>query len=275
MGMGVTDQIYTACKSESTLVVCNHSGGKDSQVMYKLLQQVVPARQLVVIYSDLGKVVWPHTSEFIQSKIGNTPLIITRANKTFLGMAETRGMFASPQFRQCTSDLKRGPIQRAVRRYAMEHEFGQVINCMGLRADESISRSKKATWVKNEGQTVRHRTWIDALPIHHYTIGDVWQAEGESEASLEYRRELWRKGDKELALSNWPFFWVYPAGMNRMSCVFCIMASELDLQIAAQLMPDLYREYVELEQRMGFTLIMPKKGIPRYLPEITGIPLTI
>ena len=56
-------------------------------------------------------------------------------NKTYLEMVERRGRFPSAQYRQCTSDLKRGPIERFIRSL----EYKVVINCMGIRAEESRS----------------------------------------------------------------------------------------------------------------------------------------
>ena len=61
--------------------------------------------------------------------------------------------------------------------------------------------------------------------------------------------------------------WAYAAGMSRVSCSFCILASRADLRRAAELRPDLYRSYAELEKRIGHTL-SPSR-IP--LPELTGV----
>ena len=36
----------------------SHSAGKDSQTMWILLSAIIPAAQLVIIYADLGRVVW-------------------------------------------------------------------------------------------------------------------------------------------------------------------------------------------------------------------------
>src|SRR5262249_46314776 len=45
---------------------------------------------------------------------------------------------------QCTSDLKRGPIEREVRRYADARGFAIIVNVLGLRAEESAGRAKRA-----------------------------------------------------------------------------------------------------------------------------------
>ena len=61
--------------------------------------------------------------------------------------------------------------------------------------------------------------------------------------------------------------WAYAAGMSRLSCSFCILASRADLRRAAELRPDLYRTYVELERRIGHTLSPTRQP----LPEVTGV----
>lgn len=65
--------------------------------------------------------------------------------------------------------------------------------------------------------------------------------------------------------------WVYGAGMTRLSCVLCIMASKNDLTIAACLNPLLYAMYVALEMEVGKTMMMPIKGVTKTLEEITEI----
>ncbi|MGH3711778.1 MAG: phosphoadenosine phosphosulfate reductase family protein, partial [Pseudonocardiaceae bacterium] len=102
---------------QGALFVVNHSGGKDSQAMLIVLRGLVPEEQLVVVHAELPGVEWEGTQEHIRATIGNLPLIVAKARRTFMEMVEARGRFPSPMQRQCTSDLKRGPIQREVRRH--------------------------------------------------------------------------------------------------------------------------------------------------------------
>ncbi|RTL34269.1 MAG: phosphoadenosine phosphosulfate reductase, partial [Burkholderiales bacterium] len=180
-------------------------------------------------------------------------------------MIAERGMFPSPQQRQCTSDLKRGPIERTIRHITRERkaagvrDWGLVVNCMGMRAEESSSRAKLETFKLNNGNSKAGREWYDWLPIHDWTteqVFDVIKAAGQR----PHR--------------------VYELGMSRFSCVFCIMASEADLKTAARLAteqpellndPDLYRKYVGLEKSTGQVMLMPKNGVRRGLEEITGV----
>ena len=53
--------------------------------------------------------------------------------------------------------------------------------------------------------------------------------------------------------------WSYAAGMSRLSCSSCILASRIGLRRAAKLRADLYRTYATLERRIGhehFTELM-------------------
>ena len=64
--------------------------------------------------------------------------------------------------------------------------------------------------------------------------------------------------------------WAYAAGMSRLSCSFCILASRADLRRAARLRPGLYREYVAPERRIGHTFSPTR--VP--LPALTAVPAT-
>lgn len=233
----------------NALFVINHSAGKDSQAMTAYLKQMgIPEAQMLIIHADLGEVEWEGNLAHIVNTIGNIPVITAVAKSGFFEMVERRGMFPSPANRQCTSDLKRGPIEREIRRYLAAHpEFdGLIVNCMGMRASESPARAKKETFKLSSRNSKAGREWYDWLPIHHFSEEDVFG--------------LIRDVGQDP-------HWAYSAGMSRLSCCFCIMASASDLRIAARLNPSLYQKYVDLEQRLGHTLSMSRKP----LTEITEV----
>lgn len=263
--------------ARGALFVVNHSGGKDSQAMYLLLRQHVPAAQLAIVHADLGPVEWAGAVAHIRSTTAGEPLHICRARRTLLQMIEERGMFPSPQQRQCTSDLKRGPIERTIRHVLAENrQFGgHIVNCMGMRAEESPNRAKLTSfkWVPYEnakgkptGKSIRARgkrpgrEWFEWLPIHDWSEVQVFNA---------------------IAAAGQQPHPVYALGMTRFSCCFCIMASEKDLRTAARLAttrpellndPDLYRKYVGLEQSTGQVMLMPSKSSGRRtLEQVTGV----
>jgi DNA sulfur modification protein DndC len=226
--------------------VVNHSGGKDSQAMYDYITSIVPHSRIVVVHAELPGVDWEGVIDHIKATTAHQ-VHVTRAVRPLLQMIEERGMFPSPTLRQCTSDLKRGPIEREIR----QHGYKLIVNCMGLRAEESSSRAKATVFKKSERNSKAGREWYDWLPIHSWTVGEV----------------LGRIAD-----AGQKTHWAYAAGMSRLSCCFCIMASKADLTIAAKLNPAMYAKYVALERSTGQVMLMPTKGGGRRtLEDVTGI----
>lgn len=235
--------------NDGALFVINHSGGKDSQVMMIEMLKIVPKAQLVAVHATLGEVEWEGALEHakFQADQAGVPFIVAEAVKTLIGMVEHRfnvrpdaPSWPSASNRQCTSDLKRGPIEREVRRYMKANGFTKVVNCMGLRAAESNSRAKLAPWKRNERNSIAGRDWYDWLPIHSMQTDKVF--------------------DLISAAGQQPH-WAYAAGNERLSCVFCIMASGRDLANGAKHNPALFNKYVQLEQRTGYTMHMSRKSL--------------
>ena len=233
------------------LVAVNTSGGKDSQSMTILLSRIVPRDQIVAVHAPLVDVEWPGTVEFIRATLPpGMPLILApvASGKTLLDSIEERGRFPSPKVRWCTSSLKRGPIERELRRFLKTNPRfgGRLVNAMGMRAEESPARARKSPWRLRERNSRAGRTWFDWLPIFDLTERQVFGV---------------------IRNAGQPPHPAYGMGMSRLSCVFCIMASRADLRTAARLQPALYARYVDLEKRIGHTL--SPSGRP--LPELTGI----
>lgn len=246
----IDDKIQTLIKRDALFVV-NHSGGKDSQAMMIKIRNLVPHHQIMIVHAHLPGVEWPGTQEHIEDTCAGHEIRTTQAVKTFFEMARHRGMWPSPKYRQCTSDLKRGPIEKTIRHELKARNLHLVVNCMGLRAEESSARSKAQVFKLNERNSKAGREWYDWLPIHDMLIGEVFS-------------NIAQAGEKP--------HWAYAAGMSRLSCCFCIMSSQADLETAARLNPDLFAKYVELEREIDHSFMMPKKNqAPRYLEEIAGI----
>lgn len=260
------DLAIAGLMERGALFVVNHSGGKDSQAMYLHLRDQVPRDQMVIVHADLGAVEWAGAAEHIEATTAGEPLHVCRSRRTLLEMIQERGMFPSPQQRQCTSDLKRGPIERTIRGITRERQacgiasWGLVVNCMGMRAQESSGRAKLQPFKLNESNSKAGREWYDWLPIHDWTEQQVFA-------------HIAAAGQKPHP--------IYALGMTRFSCCFCIMANEADLRTAARLAttkpdllndPHLYRRYVELERSTGQVMLMPSKTLGRRtLVDITGV----
>ena len=159
------------------LIAINHSGGKDSQAMtITLLEAGIPRDQLLIVHAALGDVEWPGTIRHIRNTTFGLPLVIARPRRSFFEMVRARGMFPSPRYRQCTSDQKRGPIERELRRYlAANPRFARrIVSAMGMRAEESAARRRRPVVRMNTRNNVAGRTWVDWLPIHHFTRQEVF-----------------------------------------------------------------------------------------------------
>lgn len=239
----ITTEIKSLIDSGAIFYI-SHSGGKDSQAMYALLNKYIPFNQIVVVHASLGEVEWAGVIEHIKSNIQHELNIVT-ANKTLFEMIEHRKMFPSAKHRQCTSDLKRNPIEKFIRNDMKNRSSGIAINCMGLRAEESSGRAKKEVLKIKPNLTTKNRTVYDWLPVHKLTTAEIFQTIKDA-------------GQKP--------FWAYQSGNERLSCVFCIMGSKNDLRNGAKHNPALFKKYVELEKRIGHTMFM-RKGEPIQINE--------
>lgn len=227
------------------LFVANHSGGKDSQAMLIRLLEVIPRAQIVVVHASLGPMEWPGALELAQeqAEAAGLPFIVAKAQKTLFDMVERRfasrpevPSWPSASTRQCTSDLKRGPIQREVRAYAKANRFRVIVNCLGLRAEESPGRAKRKTFSRMAiSNSVL--TWHEWLPVHDLLTQEVFNT---------------------IITANLKPHYAYALGNNRLSCVFCIMASKGDLATGARHHPDLLDAYDALEKRTGYTMHMSR-----------------
>lgn len=214
-------------------------------MLIRLIERV-PAKQLIVVHASLGEMEWPGAMELArdQAAAAGLPFIVATATKTLLEMVERRfesrpevPSWPSASTRQCTSDLKRGPIQREVRRYAKANGFKVIVNCLGLRAQESPGRAKRVPFRLNERDSNSVNTWYEWLPIHNLSTPEVFSIIEEA-------------GQKP--------HWAYAEGNDRLSCLFCIMANKHDLKNGRKQNPELFEKYVALEKRTGYTMHMSR-----------------
>ncbi len=217
----------------------SHSGGKDSQAMYAGIRRRVPHDRIVLVHADLGEIEWEGVQDHIRATIAHD-LNVVRANKTFFDMVRHRAATRPdvPSFpdggrRQCTSDLKRGPIYKFIRRDMNARRALVGINCMGLRAEESAGRKRLPPWSLNKTLSTTTRTVYNWLPIHALTTPQVFSR------IREAGQEPFR---------------AYATGNRRLSCVFCILGCAGDLANGRRERPELFQRYVELERETGWTM---------------------
>jgi 3'-phosphoadenosine 5'-phosphosulfate sulfotransferase (PAPS reductase)/FAD synthetase len=241
------------------LVVVNHSGGKDSQALLIKMLELVPRDQLLVVHASLGEFEWHGALELARDQAADAgvPFIVARAAKTFLDMVERRfatrpdvPSFPSSSTRQCTSDLKRDPIDREVRRYAAAHGYSVILSATGIRAQESAARAKVETFKLNRRNSVAGRTWFDWAPIHQMLTLEVFAT---------------------IAQAGQTPHPAYAAGNERLSCVFCIMGSRNDILNGALARPELFARFAEVEARTGYTMHMSRKSLVQLVEEARAL----
>ena len=228
----------------------SHSGGKDSQAMYAAVCKIVPRKQIRVIHADLGDIEHAGVKAHIVNTIEHNLMIAQAYHKDgkpadFFSLVRSRrasldakGNLDAPAFpssaaRFCTSELKTGPIWREIRRDG--HDL--VVNCVGIRAQESKSRGKKVaqrgTLNLNKKNCTQTRTAYDWWPIADWSIDQVWQEI--SDAGQEPHQ-------------------AYAEGNERLSCAFCIFGSRNDLRNAKANQPALFGKYADLEIEVRTTM---------------------
>lgn len=136
--------------------------------------------------------------------------------------------WSTPAMRFCQSELKVDPISSYIKK-----RFGKVpiLNVTGVRAQESKTRARQPVCSPVPKLPPGSLSW---RPIHHWTVEDVWAEILEAgieahEAYLKY-------------------------GSTRVSCRWCILASEHDLR-ASLLDPaghPIYIRMCDLELESGF-----------------------
>jgi DNA sulfur modification protein DndC len=212
-------------------LVINFSGGKDSCLMLALLCEKYPHIKKHVVFANTG---WEHEDaeewcRSIVSKFGLPLHVVKSETKTFLTMALKRGKFPSEQQRQCTSDLKRDPIMKWIRNNVKDPV---VINCIGIRAQESTNRRKMKKLSRNKRECNGKRTVWDWLPIFDELKVDVL-------ASLKER--------------NIPLHHVYTY-LDRFSCRVCIFMKIHDLQQVQKHDPAAIKIISAIEKNLNFSI---------------------
>lgn len=254
------------------VVAISTSGGKDSQAMFDhvvaLCRSVGYQGDIVAIHADLGDMEWEGTTDLVREQCAHyaVPLyVVSRPQGDLLTQVEQRGMWPSSKCRYCTSDHKRAQIWKVYtqltedRQTALEMSLSEmrndplrILECVGLRAEESPARSRKPVFEEKRKKISCGIRQVDTwLPIHDWTEEQVWDTIHESKV---------------------PYHHAYDLGMPRLSCAFCIFAPESALLLAGKHNPQLLQRYVDVERRIGHTFGHPsKKEQERYAAQQTAL----
>lgn len=236
-------------------ILVNSSAGKDSQAMLDLIAGLASeagvSDRIVVVHCDLGRVEWEGTKELAEEQAAHYGArfeVVSRIQGDLLDQVEQRhaanqakgkdhAPWPSSEARYCTSDQKTSQVLKFMTRLVAESGIKgrpvRILNCLGIRAQESPARAKKASFEldKKASNGLRH---VDRwLPIFAWTAKEVW---------ANIRQSGVRSHE------------AYALGMSRLSCCFCVLASYADLVIATRANPELAQEYQAVEERVGFTL---------------------
>lgn len=237
------------------VIIVAVSGGKDSTVMlHRVCSDAADAGVLdrvVAVHAVLHGHEWPGVEDLVRRQVARygIPLeICTRlvdqhgrvddingTPDTIADYALRRGAWPDARNRWCTSDFKRSPIEKVITRHVKAARDRQrvrspvrVLDCMGMRAEESSRRSKMVPFKVDVSNRARDQwTW---LPVFDLTTTDVW--------------DLHRLH----GLEHHP---IYDQGMTRLSCVGCVLAGTKSLVRSAQLAPDHWKTLVDVEIRTG------------------------
>lgn len=170
-------------------LIISVSGGKDSQAMTSAVRRHLPSVPARLLFADLGAAEWPQTRGMVQdfSRRYGAPLEVVQKRgpdgrpQDFVDYYEGKmrryarekpgvPFWMSASTRDCTSGFKRSPTNA----YFAHLEL--VINCEGIRAEESPGRAKRpALAVRSSGTAQAFRgmsvteaigAWRQAPMVH-------------------------------------------------------------------------------------------------------------
>jgi 3'-phosphoadenosine 5'-phosphosulfate sulfotransferase (PAPS reductase)/FAD synthetase len=226
------------------IILVNSSAGKDSQASLDVVAEHARTAgvldRVIVVHADLGDVEWDGVPELAAEHAAHYGLRfeVVRRDETILDRVEQRGKFPDAARRWCTSDFKRGPIRTVMTRLVAELRTSgrvtdrpvQLLNVMGLRAQESSARARRNPYAPNGSASNGKRRVDEWYPIHEWSVEQVWE---------------------RIAAAGTRPHRAYREGMSRLSCRLCVLASRADLVCSARLNPELADRYARVEAAIG------------------------
>jgi len=207
-------------------IVASISGGKDSTAMSLWLTE--QGLDHVRVFADTG---WEHESVYTYVRETLPPFVghihEIKSELGFPDMVRKKGMFPSKRRRFCTSELKVKPILLFLEEQQEQNGGHEVINCVGIRALESVQRSKMPEWEYNHSMGL----WV-WRPLIDWTVEDVLNLHNKH---------------------NVPVNPLYHKGFSRVGCWPCVFANKKNIARIAEMDPERIDFIRELEKEVQAT----------------------
>ena len=226
-------------------VVASTSGGKDSQAMLITLAGMMDPSRIVAVTADLGEMEWPDAVATARAQAESLGIEhhVVQPVRPLLESIRRRGRWPSMGQRYCTSDHKRAPIQKFIRRRF--GRVGVVLSATGERWAENAHPGATRCTRRSCRCQRRALEVLDALTL---TRGArvVWSWRPVIALSTEQVFErIARAGQRPHPL--------YARGLRRFSCSCCVFGALSDLRLARAERPAHFAELVQMEADMGHT----------------------
>ncbi len=253
----IDDRIREAI-SAGAIFALNLSGGKDSTMTAHAANAILdsldhPRERRLLIHADLGRAEWRSTPAAIEKQAAQLglPLAVVRRTAgdmvarweqryalgleqyTGLKLGRMRSPWSSASLRFCTSELK---VQQVHRHLRSKYPGETIVSALGIRHAESSARAK--TPVSKLDAKLTRADGTNGLLWHpsiHISTEDVFAYHRDHNLHLHEAYTL--------------------HGASRVSCAFCVIASQHDLRTAAGVATnrDLFDHLVKMELETGFS----------------------
>lgn len=209
--------------SEKEIVVASVSGGKDSTAMcLHLKERGIPFRAVHLVTGWDHPITMDYVRETLPKVIG-VPVVEIGLEGGMVELIRRKKLFPNGgRMRFCTSELKVEPMARYIDNLT---NYADVVNAVGIRAEESEDRAQWSEWARTE--------WADSwtwAPILKWTFQDVVDIHA-------------RHGVAPNPL--------YLKGAERVGCWPCIFAKKEEIRLLAQMDPERIDLIEQLEAEMN------------------------